>query len=417
MGNPSSHQDFRHTCPTCNRPVRHGDKFCEVCGTKIPSLSTCSKCGTQFIHPKKFCDLCGAPFILEEIPEPEADEIPEAGLDELPEPDSDEGPEPDEEELPEPAEEEIPEPAEEEIPEPDQEELPEPAEKELPERDVDETDKTYIDEIPESVADEVSEPDEEEPVETASEKTPRHYKDDAPEPDTAELLEQFGEEYSDDETLESLHKEKPASLIQPKTKKPITVPASQRREISKPVDDALFLLDTKQAPAKPPINKILIIGGGIGLITFLAVILFIGLPLITGTSVFKSTSNPITAEITPMATITTPVVILTPASGALVPQPTQTIPTDQKIIFQVQKNPITSKISVIFTGSAGAGSISSADVRVTHADGSVTSGSILPLKGLNEITLAGSKEPDRVEIIAKMSTGETYRVYDNLVTS
>ena len=44
-------------------------------------------------------------------------------------------------------------------------------------------------------------------------------------------------------------------------------------------------------------------------------------------------------------------------------------------------------------------------------------GVILPLKGVNEITLGGTKEADRVEIIAKMSTGETYRVYDNLLTS
>ena len=72
---------------------------------------------------------------------------------------------------------------------------------------------------------------------------------------------------------------------------------------------------------------------------------------------------------------------------------------------------------VIFTGSAGAGSISYADVKVTHSDGSVTMGVILPLKGVNEITLGGTKEADRVEIIAKMSTGETYRVYDNLLTS
>jgi hypothetical protein len=108
---------------------------------------------------------------------------------------------------------------------------------------------------------------------------------------------------------------------------------------------------------------------------------------------------------------------LTPASGALVPQPTVTLPSAQKIYFHVQKDPITSKILVILTGSAGSGSISSADVKITHADGSVSSGVILPLKGINEITLAGSREPDRVEIIAKMSTGETYRVYDNLVTS
>jgi len=45
----------------------------------------------------------------------------------------------------------------------------------------------------------------------------------------------------------------------------------------------------------------------------------------------------------------------------------------------------------------------------------VTSGVLLPLKGVSEITLSGSKDVDRVEIIAKMSSGETYRVYDDLV--
>ena len=393
MGNPPSHQDFRHTCPTCNRPVRHGDKFCEVCGTKIPSLSTCSKCGTQFIHPKKFCDLCGAPFLLEEIPEPEADEIQGPALEKLPLRDSDEVPEPAEEELQEAAEEETPEPG------------------------TDETVETDGEEIPETDAEDVPEPDGEEIPETAKAKTPIQYHDKIQEPDTAELLEQFGEEYSNDETLESLHKEKPASLIQPTTKKPITIPASQKREISKPVDDALFLVDEGPTPAKLSVNKIWIIGGVVGLIIILAVILFIGLPVLMGTSVFNTTSNPAPAEITPLPTITTTVAKPTLASGALVPQPTQTIPTDQKIFFQVQKNPITSKILVIFTGSAGAGSISYADVKVTHTDGSVTMGVILPLKGVNEITLGGTKEADRVEIIAKMSTGETYRVYDNLLTS
>ena len=91
------------------------------------------------------------------------------------------------------------------------------------------------------------------------------------------------------------------------------------------------------------------------------------------------------------------------------------IPSNQKIYFQVQKNPVTSKISVIFAGSAGEGSIKSADIKVTHPDGSVATGIILPLKGVTEITLDGSKETDRVEIIAQMSSGGTYRVYDELV--
>jgi hypothetical protein len=342
MGNPASHLEFKHTCPSCNRTVRPGYKFCEFCGTRIPSLSTCSRCGTQFIHPKKFCDLCGAPFILEEIPGPDADEIQE----------------------------------------PDVEEIPG----------------------------------------TADEETPEQYDDEIPEPDTDELLEQYGEEYGDDETLESFHTQKPTSSIHHEAKKPVTVPALQRRGSSDAVDDALFLPDTEPVPAKPPLTKIRIIGGGIVLITILAAVFFIGLPMLTGNGGFSANSNPTGTEITPVpeptissTTSPTLTVTRTPVSGAFAPLPTQTIPTNQKYYFQVQKNPVTSKISVIFAGSAGVGSVSSADIRVTHADGSVTTGVILPLKGVNEITLAGSKETDRVEIITKMSSGETYRVYDDLV--
>jgi hypothetical protein len=152
------------------------------------------------------------------------------------------------------------------------------------------------------------------------------------------------------------------------------------------------------------------------LIAIIAAVYFIGLPLLTKSGVFSAHSNPPAAETTPLPepTIvgTTPPV---PGSRALVPQPTQLIPSGQKLYFQVQKNPVTSKISVIFAGSAGEGSIKSADIKVSHPDGSVATGIILPLKGVNEITLEGSRETDRVEIIAQMSNGGTYRVYDELV--
>jgi hypothetical protein len=323
MGNPPSHPEFRRTCPACNRPVAPGYKFCEVCGTRIPELSTCSKCGTQFTHPEKFCALCGAPFKLEEIPEP------------------------------------------------------------------------------------------------AEEETPEQYEDEIPEPDTDQLLEKYGKEYGENETLESYHQPKSTPPIQHKAKKPVTVPALQGRGSSETVDDALFLLDKETVQAKPPVNKIRIIGGGIVLITILASVFFIGLPILTGIGGFSTHSNPTAAGITPLPepTIakTTPPTLTAPASRALIPLPTQLIPTDQKFYFQVQKNPITSKISVIFAGSAGGGGISSANIKVTHTDGSVSTGIILPLKGVTEIILDGSKETDRVEIIAKMSSGETYRVYDDLV--
>jgi hypothetical protein len=371
MGNPVSHPEFRRTCPTCNRPVGPGYKFCEVCGTKIPELSTCSKCGTQFIHPEKFCDLCGAPVILKEIPGPDADEAQE----------------PDREEIPEPAEEETPEYYEDEIPEPDTDELPED--------------------------------NDEENIVPVKDETPHHYKKEIQEPDTDELLEQYGKEYGEDETLESYHTPKPPSPVKHKAKKPVTAPAPQERRSSETVDDALFLSPGKpEAPAKLPVSKIRIIGGCIVLITIIAAVYFIGLPMLTKNGGFSAHSNPPATEITPKPE---PTIIRTSppvpiASRALVPLPTQLIPSGQKIYFQVQKNPVTSKISVIFAGSAGEGSIKSADIKVTHTDGSVTTGIILPLKGVTEITLDGSKETDRVEIIARMSSGETYRVYDDLVS-
>ena len=83
-----------------------------------------------------------------------------------------------------------------------------------------------------------------------TEKTPIHYDDKIQEPDTDELLEQYGEEYDDDATLDSYHKVKPTSPIQPKTKKPVTVPAPPRRDSSETVDDALFLLDEGPTPGK-----------------------------------------------------------------------------------------------------------------------------------------------------------------------
>ena len=366
MQNPASPPTFRHTCPTCNRPVEPGYKFCKTCGTRIPELSVCSKCGTQFIHPEKFCDLCGAPVILEEVPEPD--------------------------DSPEYAEEEYTGPVEDQTSE-EEEEIPEPGTDEEPE----DTDEENI--VP------------------AEHETPHHYNKEIQEPDTDELLEHYGKEYGEDETLESFHKPKPPSPVKHAAKKPVRVPAPPGRVSSETVDDALFLSPGKpEVPAKPWVSRIRIIAGCMVLIAIIAAVYFIGLPLLTKSGVFSAHSNPPAAETTPLPepTIvgTTPPV---PGSRALVPQPTQLIPSGQKLYFQVQKNPVTSKISVIFAGSAGEGSIKSADIKVSHPDGSVATGIILPLKGVNEITLEGSRETDRVEIIAQMSNGGTYRVYDELV--
>jgi len=104
-----------------------------------------------------------------------------------------------------------------------------------------------------------------------------------------------------------------------------------------------------------------------------------------------------------------------PVSRALGPLPTQVIPSGQKFSFQVEKNPVTSRILVISYEVQEKAAFRSADIKVTHPDRLVATGIILPLKGVTEITLKGSKETDRVGVIAQMYYGGTYRVYDELV--
>jgi len=362
MQDPASPPKFRRTCPTCNRPVEPGYKFCETCGTRIPELSTCSKCGTQFIAPVKYCDLCGAPVIPGKVPEPD--------------------------------------------------DSPEHPEEENSGTFEDQTSERYEEEIPEAGTDELQ-ADNEETIVPAEDETPPRHKEEMQEPDTDELLEQFGKEYDEDETLESLHTPKSQSPLKHEAKKPVAVPGPPERGSSETVDDALFLSPSKPgAPAKPRVNRTRIIAGCIVLITMSVAVYFIGLPMLTD-------KNPQVAEITPtpvptnVGTITpTPTKTSTPASRALIPLPTQTIPSGQQFHFEVQKNPVTSRISVIFTGSG----ISSADIKVTHPEGSYASGIILPLKGSNEIILDGSQGTDRVEIIAQVSDGKKYRVYDQLIS-
>lgn len=435
MTTPDSPPDLRRTCPTCKKPVDPGFKFCQACGTRIPALFTCSKCGTQFVHPMKYCELCGARLIPGETTEPETvvvrkkDEVPEPGTEELPEPETvvvrkkdevsaEDRQEPVGEGVPEPEEEESPGPGTDELagpdegePEPDEgagegEEAPEPAAEEPEELSVEAIFKPKKKRKPGRPARETrepvaEEPEEEEVPEPAVPRKSRHPSPEIREPDTAELLAKYGPD-SDDEV-----------------KKPVAGWRSwfRRREQPKNADEALFLSDEKPARARPRKNLMLrVLGAGMMAAAVLAAIVIFGLPMLPG--LIGAIGSPAVQETpVPEPTMTeTATLTLAPttASGALVPKPTQTIPTDQKYYFQVQKNPVTYRVSVIFIGSSGSG-ITRADIKVTHADGSVSTGIILPLKGITELALNGSNTADRVEIIATVSSGATYRVYDSLV--
>jgi len=218
----------------------------------------------------------------------------------------------------------------------------------------------------------------------------------------------------------------PHPQVQPAIKKEIVDPGPSGLELPMTADDVLFFPPGDTVLVKPPRgDKVRVIGGIVLLVVILAVIGFIALPILTGNSGAGGINKPAAASVAPLpdqttALTTQPTPTTTPvpttAFGPLVPQPTQLLPAGQKVYFQVQKDPVSAKISVIFAGSTVANSVSSADVTVTQPGGAVATGIILPPKGVYELTLAGSRgESDRVEILAKMTSGQTYRVFDALV--
>ena len=105
----------------------------------------------------------------------------------------------------------------------------------------DQTSEQGGEEIPEPDTDEIPEDNDEEVTVPAEDQTPHHHKEEIQEPDTDELLEQYGKEYEEDETLASCHTQKPRSSIKHEARKPVTIPGSPERGSSETVDDALFL--------------------------------------------------------------------------------------------------------------------------------------------------------------------------------
>lgn len=219
---------------------------------------------------------------------------------------------------------------------------------------------------------------------------------------------------------------KPEPVPEPEARKP--APAPVPAPPAKPAYDLIkdTLPDTEpgaaKAPVKPPVNKALIIGGVVILLVIIAAAYFVGLPMLKGggPGVPAATPAPTPAMTMPPTQAPTPEPVAmttvppTPANS-LVPEPTQIMPRNQEVFFNVEKDQVNAKITILFQSGPGINLISSADIKVTHPDGSVVTGTLKPSSGNVELVLAGSKETDRVEVIARMYNGQSYRVKDELL--
>lgn len=128
-----------------------------------------------------------------------------------------------------------------------------------------------------------------------------------------------------------------------------------------------------------------------------------------------------TSNLTPSA-IPAPVATAVPSSGApvpsvssggpLVPSPTDVVPTSRTINLNVEKDYL-GNVIITYQGGNGNGHVKSFDITVNRADGQVSTGSLGVDMG-DVVTIQGTKDTDRVIIVANMDDGKSYKVIDML---
>ena len=129
----------------------------------------------------------------------------------------------------------------------------------------------------------------------------------------------------------------------------------------------------------------------------------------TGVTTLLNPAPATTQPVTPAPTATAP--------PSLVPGPTQTLPPDYYVAFDVQKQGQAGipTITVLFRGGTGQIFTTQATVKVTRADGSIVTKSMNHPNVGEEVNIEGTSGEDRVEITVLVSTGDSYKVYDELL--
>lgn len=443
-------------CPACNSPVTAGDRFCEKCGGKIPpppqssppaQAPVCRSCGTPLLPNARFCENCGDPvkkevsvappppastrpvsqepilprgLIVTEEPVTGADlGIPEeSGPVNAPaipaaddaEPLLDEGPGPKPVREAEPWEEPEDGFAEEPVLEPE----PEPEE-----RFEEEPAEQSEEEFPEDSEDALrGEPAEELPDEPEEEPED----DMADEPASAAGLPE-SRAGPEDELLLGLEPGEPTGPG------PEERPAATRKT---PKKEAAAKTPARGKPGSS--KKTLLVIGIIAAIIVIAIALVVLLPMLTGSgsSVTKTPVVQSTPVATPTTVVTTvppptpePVVpeTTTPALSvpAEVPAATETpeqvdvLPPQYTLHFEVIKDVVTGDVTVSVTGPSR-NVVKDIEVTVHHPDGTTDSDHLLPPQGMTEVTVTGTRNPERVVATVLFYSGEQYTVIDRIVS-
>lgn len=442
------------TCPACKSKVKEGDRFCELCGEKIPPQSSpaqapvCRSCGTPLLPNARFCENCGDPVKKAEVPaapstpasaKPVSQEpVLPRGLIVTEEPVAVAGPVIMEESVPftSPAVRAVDgaAPARDERPVPESVEEGaswEEPEDRFTEEPVQEPETESEDEFDEEPAEEPEDEFAEEPAEAVLEGAEEELPDE-PEQGPGRVTEEPGPALPIreprtgpvDELLLGLEPEEPTGSTPGKR------PVSDATKIPKKPVAA-----TAKAPRNPGSSKkIPLIIGFIAVIIVIAIALVILLPMLTGSG-SPGTKAPV-VQATPVVTVT-PVITTVPAlsPAPVVPEtsaPTPAVPaatlaaaetTEQVDIlppqytlhFEVFKDVVTGDVTVTATGPSR-NVVKDIEVTVFHPDGTTDTDHLLPPQGMTEVTVTGTRSSERVVVTVLFYSGEQYKLIDRTVS-
>lgn len=93
----------------------------------------------------------------------------------------------------------------------------------------------------------------------------------------------------------------------------------------------------------------------------------------------------------------------------------QVLPPQYTLYFNVDKNSVTGDVTVSATGPSR-NVVKDIEVKLTRADGEVVTDHLLPSKGMTDVTLTGTQNPERVEVTVLFYSGEQYKVIDRIVS-
>jgi hypothetical protein len=204
---------------------------------------------------------------------------------------------------------------------------------------------------------------------------------------------------------------------------PQVKPEEKTIKVPAPVKEPPKTIKVKEVPVgtgpKKPIPRLTLIIAGIVILALLgAAVYFVGLPMMSGTGTVSSPapSGQTTVQTAAAgASATSAQAAAGTGSAEITAGPTDVLPSNRALVIDVERDDVTSLITVTFQGGAGQYGVRDLAITLTRGDGTVETKSLSHLERGSSVTLQGTTMTDRVEVTANFYNGETYKVVDKII--